>query len=243
MYSITSKAVATGVIALTLLAAAPAFADTGKGNDNGLHLGVFAQVLRQNREDRRDDRNEHKTPHATSTAATTTKQFTIQGSVTAISGSTITVQGPHGAAYTVIATNAAIVGHNGTVLSVGSIKIGDKLTVTGSLSGSAVIATKVKDTSDLTGKVFRSVEAGIVTAINGATVTLSNFGSSGNTTVTTNTATKYSVNGTSASSTALAVGSHVLILGTSTATSTSSVNASIIVILTEGLNWIKHLWK
>jgi hypothetical protein len=249
MYTIKSKAIATGVIALTLFAAAPVFADTNVSvDDNGLHLGLFAKVLREDirearQEQRKEAREQEKKHHATSTSATTTKQFTIEGSITAISGTTITLQGARGAAYTVIATNATITGRNNATLSIGSLKIGDKLSVTGSLSGNAVIATKIKSKSDLTGKIYRSVEAGIVTAINGATVTLNNFGASGNTTVTTNTDTKYSVNGKTATSGALTVGSHVLVLGTSSATSTTSVNASIIVIITEGLNWIKHLWR
>src|SRR5262249_33970575 len=159
----------------------------------------------------------------------------ITGSVTAISGSTITVQGAHGAIYMVNAGNATVAGHANTALSLSSIKIGDKVSVTGTLSGSMVVATKVHDLSDLTGKVFRSLEAGVVTAINGSQVTIANFGKAGSTIVTTNSGTQYSLNGTAASSSALSVGSSVFILGTSTATSTNAtINAKIVLIITEG---------
>lgn len=254
MYSFKSKAIATGVIALSLFAAAPVFADSNKGNDdnNGVHLGVFAQILRHEREDAREDRKdarEFAKKYATSTTAPSTKQFTITGTITFVSGSTLTVVGSHGATYSINAANAAVTGHEGAALSLSSLAVNDKVAVTGTLSGNVIVATKIKDKSDETGKpvkpakTIRSVSAGIVTAISGAGVTLSNFGSSGSTNLTTNSATKYYVKGSATSSAALTTGAHVLVLGTSTATSTTSVNASIIVILTEGLNWIKHLWR
>lgn len=258
MYTIKSKAIATGVIALSLFAAAPVFADTNVESNNGLHLGLFTKILRaeqrENRQedrqqDRKDAREDAKQNHATSTNASTTKQFTIEGTVTFVSGSTLTVVGNHGATYSVNAANASVVGHNNVVLTLAALAVNDKVAVTGTLSNNMIIASKIKDKSDETGKtakplkVMRSVSAGIVTAINGASVTLSNFGSSGTTNLTTNTATKYFVKGSATSSAALTTGAHVLVLGTSTATSTGSVNASIIVILTEGLNWIKHLLK
>ncbi len=256
MYSITSKAAATGIIALTLLAAAPVFADSNKDkSNNGLHLGAFAKILHEERAEQREDSKEERTEaredrkeqrkasHATSITATTTKQFVVKGSVTAISGSTLTVQGAHGAIYSVNAANAVFTGRTNAAVTLGSIKIGDKVSVTGTLTGSTIVATKVRSHSDLTGKVFRTFEAGIVTAINGAAVTFSSFGSTGTSTVVTNTATKYSVNGTPASAGALTVGAHVLVVSTSTTASSTPQNASFIVILTQGLNWVRHFWK
>jgi hypothetical protein len=243
MNIITSKFIASGVIAATLLTAAPAFADSGNGN-NGLHRGVFAKILKENRQDRRedrkDDRNEKK--HATSTTATTTKSFVVEGTLTAINGTTLTVQGPRGAVYTVNGSGAAFVGHENVAIGLNAFKVNDKVAVTGTLSGSTIIATKVKDKSDMSGKVSQAFKAGIVTGINGTTVTIGNFGSTGTTTFVTNSSTKYKVNGTAASSSALSLGSHVLVLGTTSAGSTS-VNASVVVILTEGLNWIRHFWR
>lgn len=251
MYSITSKVVATGVIAATMLAATPAFADSGKDN-NGLHLGIFAKILhderkedrKEDRQDRREDRKDRRDEkkHATSTTATSTKQFTIEGSVTAIASTTLTVQGARGAIYTVNASGASIFGRENVTIPLNSIAVGHKVSVTGTLSGSTIIAYKVKDKSDTTGKVSQAFKAGIVTAINGATVTIGNFGSSGTSTIVTNSGTTYKVNGTTASSSALTLGSHVLVLGTTTAGNTS-VNASIVVILTEGLNWVRHFWR
>lgn len=257
MYTLKSKVIATSVIAFTLLAAAPVFADSNSGNgDSGLHLGAFAKIFsdrddrddrkedrKEAQEDRKEDRKDARKNHATSTTATTTKQVSIEGTITFVSGSTITVQGTKGAVYTVNAATATIKGHNDVTLSLSALAVNDKVHVKGTLTNNVIVATKIKDKSDQTGKTFRAFSAGIVTAINGAAVSLSNFGSNGSTTVTTNTATAYRVNGSTASSGALTVGSHVLVLGTSSATSTTSFNASIIVILTEGLNWIKHFWR
>lgn len=246
MHTLTSKVVATGVIVATLLAAGPAFADSGRDENTGLHLGVFAKVLKENRQDRREDRRD--TRHSTSTAATSTKQFTVEGTITFISGTTLTVQGGKGAVYTVNAGGASVVGHDNVSLTFSALAVNDKVQVKGSLVNNVIVATRIKDKSDATGKtaktakVHRSVEAGIVNAINGSIFTIANFGSSGNTTVTTNGSTKYFVQGSATTSAALTNGAHVLVLGTSSATSTSSVNASIVVILTEGLNWIKRLW-
>ncbi|MBP9757147.1 MAG: hypothetical protein KBD06_00945 [Candidatus Pacebacteria bacterium] len=253
MYSITSKVVATGVIAVSLLAAAPVFADSGQsGRDNGLHLGVFAKLLHDDRkedrsdrrEDRREDRKDSRTEkkHATTTLATSSKQFVIQGSVTAISGTTLSVQGARDAVYTVNGSSASIFGHQNVAIPFSTIKAGDKVQITGTITGGTVVATKIKDKSDETGKVSRSFNAGIVTGVNGSIMTLGNFGSTGTSTFVTNSATKYKVNGTAASSSALTLGSHVLVFGTTTAGSTT-VNASLIVILTDGLNWLRHFWK
>ncbi len=249
MYSLKSKTIATGAIAFTLFAAAPVFADSnnsGHGN-NGLHLGVFARFLQEERkaerEQRQDDRKEARKHHATSTSATTTKQFTIAGTVTFISGTTLTVQGSKGAVYTVNASNASVIGHENRVLTFAALAVNDKVEVKGSLSNNVIIATKIKDKTDRTGKVFQSLKLGTVTAINGSAVTIANFGSSGSTVINTNTATKYKVNNTAATSSSLVVGSQVWVYGTSTATSTQSVNASLIVILTDGLNWFKSFWK
>ncbi len=246
MYSITSKAIATGVIALTLIAASPVFADTGNANDEGgLHLGIFAKVLH---EDQKDDRNDNRearkdSPENAASSSGARNQFAIEGTVTFMSGTTLTVQGRHGAVYTVNASNASVVGHNNTAGTIASIALSDTVQVKGTLMNNVIIASKIRDTSDRDAKTARAFKAGIVTAINGAMITLSNFGSNGTTSVMTTTGTKYNVNGSTASSGALAIGSHVFVFGTANATSSNSVNASIIVILTEGLNWIKHFWK
>ncbi len=255
MYTLKSKVIATGVIAFTLLAGAPVFADSNSGQENnGLRLGVFARFLneerkaerevrKEERKETREDRKDARKNHATSTTASTTKQFTIEGTITFVSGSIVTVQGSYGAVYTVNASTAVVTGHEGRTISLAALALNDKVVVTGSLINNVVIATKIKDKSDRTGKVFQAVKLGTVTAINGSIVTLSNFGSQGSTMVTTNTSTNYKVNGTAASSSALTVGSHVWIYGTTSATSSASMNASLVVVITEGLNWLKHFWN
>lgn len=254
MYSITSKAIATGVIVASLLIAVPVFAGSNNSDSgNGLHLGVFAKLLHEDRQDLREDRREDRKEaqeerkearrHATSTSATTTKQFTIEGSITFVSGSTLTVQGSRGAVYTVNVANASIIGHENVALTLAALAVNDKVKVTGTLSNSVIVATKIKDKSDTTGKMFRAVSAGIVTAINGTSVIFERFGASGTSSVTVSDATKYKVNGQATSSTALKVGSHVIVAGSSTAATGGTINASIVYIITEGFGWLTHFWR
>lgn len=83
---------------------------------------------------------------------------------------------------------------------------------------------------------------GVVTSINGSTLTIKPFGTKATTTtVTANGSTTYKVNGQAASSTDLTVGSHVLVDGT--ATSDTSVTASLISIFNAGIGFFKHLWS
>lgn len=248
MYSNSSKIIATGVVSLALLAAAPVFADSESGSsDNGLHLGVFARILKDTRDDRREERREAREERTearkdASANESTAHEFTIRGKVTFVSGTTLTVQGAQGAVYTVNAANASVTGHNNTQLTLSSIATGDTVKVTGSLSGSVIVATKIKDTSDLTGKVIRAVNAGVVTAINGTTVLFDTFGASGTSSATVNANTKYVLDGEVSSSSALKAGSHVIIAGTSTATG-GTLNASIILILTEGFGWLMNVFR
>ncbi len=91
--------------------------------------------------------------------------------------------------------------------------------------------------------MFRSVSAGIVTAINGTNVIFDKFGASGTTTASVNSGTKYKVNGQATTSAALKVGSHIVIAGSSSAATGGTMNVSIVYIITEGFNWLKHFWR
>lgn len=245
MKNINVKHVLAGAGAVALLFATPAFADSGRDHreDNGLHLGAFVRLLKQERHDEKKQERRDEKRHATSSVASSTKQFSIEGTITAVSGSTLTVQGARGAVYTVNAGNATVTGHEGVRLSLAALAVGDRVKVTGTLSGTVIVATKIKDKSDRTGVTVHSVTAGIVTALNGTTVVLDRFGAPGTTSVSVHSGTTYKINGVATSSSALKVGSHVIVAGTSSAAAGSSVNASIIYILTEGLNWISRLFR
>jgi hypothetical protein len=249
MYSNKSKVIATGIISLVVLGATPVFAESDR-SDSGLHLGIFARMssdiraeVLEKRADARAERHEDRKEarkHSGSSNATSTKQFSIDGKVTFVSGTTLTVQGARGAVYTVNAANASVTGYNGATLPLSEIAVNDKVKVTGTLNGSVIVATKIKDKGDITGKVIRAASAGIVTAINGTTILFDKFGASGTTSANVSSNTQYKINGSATSSSALKVGSHVIITGTSTATG-GTINASVVYIITEGFNLLKKL--
>ena len=86
---------------------------------------------------------------------TTANQPGIGGTVTAISGSTITVQGKNSTSYTVDASTAKIskitapatAGAKPTVTTItaSDIQIGDTIRAQGTISGTSVIATQITD--------------------------------------------------------------------------------------------------
>lgn len=72
----------------------------------------------------------------------------FMGSVTSVSGTVILVTDPKGTAYTVQTDGATLTkGMMGTStpLTIGEIKVGDKLTIVGTLSGSTIAAAAIRD--------------------------------------------------------------------------------------------------
>jgi hypothetical protein len=123
----------------------------------------------------------------------------IFGTVSAVSGNTITVAGKQGfgatattVTYTVDATNAKITKNNATG-TIASIVVGDMVAVQGTLNGTNVVATVVRDGAMRPGLGFGRTEngnnpaqlpaivgngqpvvLGTVSTINGSTVTITN---------------------------------------------------------------------
>ena len=113
----------------------------------------------------------------------------VFGTVSAISGSTLTVTGKNklnsgtGTTYTVDASNATVT-KNGTSSSVTSIAVGDTVMIQGTVNGSNVIATAVRDNVPRRGQKTKPnpiiqgngepIVSGSITAINGTTVTITN---------------------------------------------------------------------
>jgi hypothetical protein len=104
----------------------------------------------------------------------------VMGTVSAISGNTITVTGKDNTSYMVDATNAKILkGAEGAAPATGSIsdiKVGDTVGVRGTVTGTSVAATEITD-----GVFMHGVPggygkgpgvAGTVSAINGNTITI-----------------------------------------------------------------------
>lgn len=200
---------AISLIAISILAAAPAFAQNE--NSRGLMMGRRVG-------------------------------FGINGTVTAISGNTITVTtkvGPNAPAskpaktYTVDATKATVT-KNGANSTVSAIAVGDTVTVQGTATGTNIVAKIIRDGLPQNDKKpgnppvqgnGQPVVAGKVTAVNGNTITITN-----------NSNVTYSVDATSAkilspgvqSATIsnIATGDNLIIQGTVNGT---SVTASTII--------------
>jgi len=69
----------------------------------------------------------------------------VSGTVGAVNGSILTVNGANGAIYTVDVTNAALVKKGSATSSVSAINVGDAVQVQGSVSGTAVTANVILD--------------------------------------------------------------------------------------------------
>lgn len=100
------------------------------------------------------------------------------GTVTAVSGTTITITAmrPDGTTptLTVDASNSTVL-YRGTQSSVSSIKVGDKIIVNGTLSGTTITATAISAGITLPGAVLHDIHPGTVgkvTAVSGTTLTI-----------------------------------------------------------------------
>lgn len=103
--------------------------------------------------------------HETLSFSTQTKG-SITGTVTAVSGTSVTFQPSFGGTFTIDSTNATIKSNSDTTLTVSDLKAGDKITVMGTITGS-IAAETMKDHTRGT----KTLE-GRVVLVSGSTVTL-----------------------------------------------------------------------
>ena len=256
------KILLASAVTIALLAATPALADEGKRDaDRGLHLGgivkalvrdahstttasttKFGKIVSELAHKLKDDRD-HNRGKKDEHAATTT--VSVTGTVFAINGTTITLTGKNGAAYTIQAGGAEIVNDGTLNLSVSDIRVGDTLTVKGPLSGGVVTATHITDKTAVQRAVLQrlnNIRVGVVSVVSGSEVTLDRFGT-GTTSVTTNASTTFRINGQATTSSALAEGQLVIVAGQgSTVNGTDAITASVIYIIDRGLGFLKHLF-
>lgn len=253
---------ASGAVAL-LFAVAPLLASANEGSvhvnasvkgdtNPGLHLGSWLHFgtdtgksdMNKNHEAKdgdndRDDRDGDK-HHSTTTPEGKT---VVAGTVTSVSGSTITLQTKNGAVYSVNASGAVVFTSKDTAVTVADVRAGDTIVVRGTATGQTIMAEKIVDGA-LVSRVFLSAlgvaGGGVITAVNGSTFTVKPFGTAATTTVTMDASTAYKINGQATTSSALSVGSHVLLTGTST--SNVSIAASIVNIFSAGFGFLKHLF-
>ncbi len=212
-----------------MLAAAPAHAESDKshGEGFGLKLGGIARILS-------DEKREHKRGDT----AKADGAVSVHGTVSAISGSILTLSGKNGATYTVQAANAEVT--NGVLAD---IDVGDTVKVKGTLSGSIIVATRVDDTHinkrDMQARL-ENLRAGIVTSVSGGVFTLTRFGTGTSATVTTNASTTVKLNGQATTTAAITPGTAVVVVGSSGTTSPDTVVGSVIHVITKGFGWLKH---
>lgn len=242
----TNSFIASSVIAMTLLTAAPAFAESGSdrdGNDRGfsLNVGGMVRLMDDGRDsDRKEDREKvRKEFRENRINATTTVH--VSGTVTGISGSMLTLSGKNGATYTVNAANATIVGDGNLALSVASINLGDALEVKGTLSGSLITASKIHDKRLVKRSMIHrldNINIGVVSSIGSSTFALDPLGAQTNTSVATNASTVFKINGKATTSSALHVGDLVFVNGSST--SAVSIDAALVNIVKHGWSFLRH---
>ena len=163
----------------------------------------------------------------------------VIGTVTAINGNIITLSGKQGMmnpstaniTFTIDATNAKVIKNNATG-TLSSIVVGDNLSVQGTVSGTNVVATVIRDGVMARGKGIMNIEnqiplqvegngqpviAGTVTSINGTTLTVTN---KSNVTYTVNaTNAKVTVKNVASTSASIATGDTIVIQGTVNGTS------------------------
>jgi hypothetical protein len=179
--------------------------------------------------------------------ASDTNHKTVFGTVTAVTGSTITVQskdvsktGAAPVSYTVNASTA-VVDKNTAASTIASVVVGDNVMVEGTISGTTITATKIHNGVMAKGVMANNgdknipegngqpIIGGTVTAVSGTTITIANK-SNVSYTIDASTA-KITKNGTNSAASTISVGDTVLAQGTVNGT---AVAASSIIVNTGG---------
>lgn len=169
----------------------------------------------------------------------------VSGTVTAITGNSITLLGKNGTTYTVDATNAKVI-KNKVTITVSAIAVGDTLVVSGTTTGSSVVATGIRDgvvssvkktgTKPINAKAEmpfgKNATFGTVASVSGSTFTLTKKSGTGTTTVmvTTDTTTVFKKNGQTDTLADVAAGQTVVVMGakdTSGNVTATSVNVMV----------------
>jgi hypothetical protein len=99
----------------------------------------------------------------------------IMGTVTAVSGSTLSVRAVNGTTYSVETANAKFQKEKNTAITISNIAVGDSVIIQGTVNGTTVTATNVFDVEAYVQKAedrFKPDVSGVVTAVNGSTITV-----------------------------------------------------------------------
>jgi hypothetical protein len=156
---------------------------------------------------------------------------TTTGTVTAVSGNTISMTGTGSAAtaYTVDATNAKVYRKYGATMQVSVIQTGDTLQVRGPVNGAIIAATTIRDQSQ---QQRNGTFTGSVTAVSGSSFTIQSKARSSQT-VSTDSTTVFDKNGAVDSSGVadVAVGSNVTVTGLWDSTNSNVAASKVNVVI------------
>lgn len=177
--------------------------------------------------------------------STIDSNISIRGTMSALTGSTITLMGSNGATYSVITTGARIDGATDGAAQLAKYRVGDSLHVKGSLLAGVITATKVHNKTLASREAlarFDGVRGGVVTSVSGSTITLDRFGT-GSTTVNTTATTFYAVNGSATTSAAVKPGTNIVVFGpTTTSSSNDSITASVVFVIDHSVKFLKRIF-
>lgn len=222
----------TGILSVlmgSLLVLAPAYA-SAHGGDKGDKAkfwfdGRSSFAFNHDKDDDDDDDRDERKEKG---------NFRAFGVVTAV-GSSFTLQSGEGKTYTVETDDAKIKGGDED-----DISVSDVVFVAGRVDDGTIIAARITNLTELK-KEWREKAAhtktGIVTAVSGANFTLEPFNLDSAVAVATNGATVFKVGDKATTSSALSVGSRVLVTGTTTG---STFSASVVQVLKNGFGHAKH---
>ena len=145
----------------------------------------------------------------------------IKGTVTAVSGTTVTMTS-WGGTWTVNAVNAAIRGDGNTTLTLADVKAGDTVVVSGTASqtGLAITAKTIAEVNRPQSNPNERVAIGVIANLNGSVGTFDIqpkflfLNTSGNVAIATNSSTKVSLDGKTSTVSALSNALGVIVSGT-----------------------------
>lgn len=169
----------------------------------------------------------------TPASATHVKMSTVSGTVSSVSGSNLSLNASSGTTFTVDTSNAKIFRKFGATVQISDIQNGDTVQVRGTLSGSAITATIIRDMSlqakngSFSGTVSSVSTSGFILATK----------SRGNQTINTSASTVFKKNGQAASLTDLTQGETVTVAGVWDSTNTN-VAASRVAIIIKTVNTV-----
>ncbi len=106
------------------------------------------------------DTTKTETPHI--------NKYGVSGAVASINGTTLTITGSNNTTYTVDASQAKFSESAASQYTIANIQVGDKVSVSGTVTGTNVVAKSVFDSSLMSRTMF----SGTVTAISGSTITI-----------------------------------------------------------------------